>query len=100
MTLKEFLENNPEAVKEASNCQTVAEFKELTQKAGITFDSEEKLNKAFNLVKNQNVNELSDDALDAVSGGVKIYRHSAASASYNPATGTWITTGKGKKIAR
>ncbi len=94
MTLKEFLENNPEAIKEASKCQNVREFKELTEKVGIEFDSEEKLHKAFNLVKNQNVMELSDDALDAVSGGARQHQQGFR----DPVTGDILTIGTGKKV--
>ena len=55
MTLKEFIEKNPSAVEEAAKCKNLQEFKSLTEKAGITFDTSKKLEKAFELVKNQNV---------------------------------------------
>ena len=49
MTLKEFLEKNPAAIEEAAKCKNIDEFKSLTEKAGITFESEDKLEKAFDL---------------------------------------------------
>ncbi len=103
MTLKEFLEKNPSAIQEAEKCKDVGEFKKLIEKAGITFETEEKLNKAFDLVKSKNTTELSEDALDAVSGGgKKVYIHEAGSFSYDPTgrTGSLtMATDKGKKIA-
>ena len=96
MTLKEFIEKNPSAIKEAAKCKTLKEFKSLTEKSGIVFDSPKKLEKAFNLVKNQNVNELSDDALDAVSGGWRT--HSSNDVFINEKLGTAQTVGTGKKV--
>ena len=75
MTLKEFIEKNPSAVEEAAKCKNLQEFKSLTEKAGITFDTSKKLEKAFELVKNQNVTEFSEDALDGVSGGATLRSH-------------------------
>ena len=95
MTLKEFIEKNPSAVEEAAKCKTLEEFKSLTEKAGITFDTPEKLEKAFDLVKNQDATQLSEDALDAVSGG-KVYEHKLADTSFN-AQGAALTPTKGKK---
>lgn len=95
MTLKEFLEKNPAAVEEAAKCKDLKEFKSLTEKAGITFDSSEKLEKAFALVKNQKVTELSEDALDAVSGGWRQY--DAKNVYVNKENGTVQTIGTGKK---
>ena len=95
MTLKEFIEKNPSAVEEAAKCKTLEEFKSLTEKAGITFDTSEKLEKAFDLVKNQNVTQLSEDALDAVSGGSRKHK---GSDSYLDADGNLYTTSTGKKI--
>ncbi len=95
MTLKEFLEKNPAAVEEAAKCKDLNEFKSLTEKAGITFDSPEKLEKAFALVKNQKVTELSEDALDAVSGGSRLY--DAKNVYINREKGTVQTIGTGKK---
>ncbi len=95
MTLKEFLENNPAAIKNASNCKSLDEFKKLIEEAGITFASDEKLKKAFDLIKNQNVNEISSDALDAVSGGSA--RIVDINNIYYNREGKAIVTGKGKK---
>ena len=96
MTLKEFIEKNPAAVEEAAKCKDLNEFKTLAEKVGITFGSSEKLEKAFELVKNQKVTELSDDALDAVSGGG--WRlHDAKNVFVNKASGTVQTIGTGKK---
>ncbi len=97
MTLKEFLEKNPAALEEAAKCKNVDEFKNLTKKAGITFETEEKLNKAFDLVKNQNTTELSEDALDAVSGGSRSRTYDAKDVFYNRETGELMTIGKGHK---
>ena len=94
MTLKEFIENNPSAIEEAAKCKNLDEFKSLTEKAGITFDTPEKLEKAFDLVKNQNVTQLSEDAMDAVSGGAR--RHKGSDA-FLDANGNLFTTSKGKK---
>ena len=94
MTLKEFIEKNPSAVEEAAKCKNLQEFKSLTEKAGITFDSPEKLEKAFELVKNQNVTQLSEDALNAVSGGARKHK---GSDSYFDSNGNLYTTSKGKK---
>ena len=95
MTLKEFIEKNPSAVEKAAKCKNLQEFKSLTEKAGITFDTSEKLEKAFELVKSQKVNELSDDALDTVSGG-KVYEHKLSDLSFN-SRGDALTPTKGKK---
>ncbi len=95
MTLKEFIEKNPAAVEEAAKCKDLNEFKTLAEKVGITFDSSEKLEKAFELVKNQKVTELSDDALDAVSGGWRLY--DAKNVFVNKVSGTVQTIGTGKK---
>ena len=75
MTLKEFIEKNPSAIEEAAKCNNLEEFKALIETAGISFESPEKLEKAFELVKSQNVNQLSEDALDAVSGGTTLRSH-------------------------
>lgn len=96
MTLKEFIETNPSAIEEASKCKTIEEFKALTEKAGIAFDSEEKLSEAFSLVRNYDLTELSDDALDKVSGGKRHYLHDSDNVFYG-ANGTVKTIGKGKK---
>ena len=95
MTLKEFIEKNPSAVEEAAKCKNLDEFKKLTEEAGITFDSQEKLKKAFDLVKNQNATQLSDDALDAVSGG-KVYTLDYSQTAFNK-RGDALTTGSVKK---
>ena len=95
MTLKEFIEKNPSAVEEEAKCKTLEEFKSLTEKAGITFDNQEKFEKAFELVKKQKVNELSEDALDAVSGGWRV--HEAKDTFVNKEKGTVQTIGTGDK---
>lgn len=95
MTLKEFLQKNPTAVEEAAKCTTLEEFKTLTEQAGITFGSPEKLEKAFELVKSQAVNELSDDALNTVSGG-RVYTHNKDDVTFNK-KGDALIAGKGKK---
>ncbi len=95
MTLKEFIEKNPSAVEEAAKCKNLDEFKKLTEEAGITFDSQEKLKKAFDLVKNQNTTQLSDDALDAVSGGA-VYEHNLSDMAFN-SSGAALTLNSGKK---
>ena len=97
MTLKEFLEKNPSAIQEAEKCKDMGEFKKLTEKAGITFDSEDKLQKAFELVKNKNVTELSEDTLDSVSGG-KVYEHDYNNVAFNK-KGYMLTPNKGKKVS-
>ena len=95
MTLKEFLDKNPAAIDEAAKCKNIDEFKSLTEKAGITFDSEDKLEKAYETIKNNDATELSDDALDAVSGGsARVINRSDI--FYNEA-GEMIVRGKGKK---
>ena len=95
MTLKEFIEKNPSALEEASKCKNLDEFKSLTDEVGITFDSKEKLEKAFELVKNQNVTQLNDDALDAVSGG-RYYEFDSSKVAYNQ-KGDMFSTESGKK---
>lgn len=95
MTLKEFIEKNPAAVEEAAKCKNLEEFKSLTEKAGISFKDPQKLEKAFELVKGQNATQLSDDALDAVSGG-KVYQHNLSDVSFNR-SGAALTPTKGKK---
>ncbi len=95
MTLKEFIEKNPSAVDEAAKCKTLEEFRNLTEQVGITFENQEKLEKAFELVKSQNATQLSDDALDSVSGG-KVYTHNLSDASFN-SSGAMLTPTKGKK---
>ena len=97
MTLKEFIEKNPSALEEASKCKNLDEFKSLTDKAGITFDNKEKLEKAFELVKSQNVTQLNDDALDAVSGGTA-YVVESKYVFKNDKTGKVFTTDKGSKV--
>ena len=79
MTLKEFIEKNPSAVEEAAKCKNLQEFK---------------FEKAFELVKNQNVTQLSEDALNAVSGGARKHK---GSDSYFDSNGNLYTTSKGKK---
>ena len=95
MTLKEFIEKNPSAVEEAGKCKNLNEFKNLTEKAGIKFESHEKMEKAFELVKNKTATELTDDALDAVSGGAARI-HKASDVFINTQTGKEYTTSKGK----
>ena len=95
MTLKEFIEKNPSAIKEAEKCTDLNEFKNLTEKAGIKFENQEKMQKAFDLVKNQNATELTDDALDAVSGGARLIK--AEDVFVNDRTGQVLATSKGKK---
>ena len=96
MTLKEFIEKNPSAVEEAAKCKNLDEFKSLTEKVGIKFESQEKLEKAFELVKSKTATELTDDALDAVSGG-SARIHKASDVFINTQTGKAYTTSKGKK---
>lgn len=96
MTLKEFIEKNPFAVEEALKCKNFEEFKALTEKAGITFDTQEKLKKAFELIKIQNVNELDEDELGAVSGGGRKVK--SCDVYKNDETGKIYSTSKGKKV--
>lgn len=96
MTLKEFIEKNPSAVKDAIKCKTLEEFESLTEKAGITFDTPEKLEKAFDLLKNQKVNELNEDSLDAVSGGA-VYEFDSSTVGFNK-KGDMLSTKSGKKV--
>ena len=98
MTLKEFLEKNPAAIEEAAKCENVDEFKNLIEKAGITFESEDKLQKAFELVKNKNVTELSEDALDSVSGGSKARVIKDSDVFVNHVAHKVYSTSKGKKV--
>ena len=95
MTLKEFIEKNPSAIEEAAKCKNLEEFKSLTEKAGISFEGQEKLEKAFELVKSQNATQLSDNALATVSAG-KVYEHNLSDVAFN-SSGAMLAPTKGKK---
>lgn len=95
MTFKEFLQNNPGDVEKAKKCKNIDEFKNLIKSVGISYNSEKELVEAYDFVKG-NKAALSDDALEAASGGKgRVY---SASEVYKRADGgAIITDGTGKK---
>lgn len=70
MNFREFFEANPEEVKKAAGCANFEEFKKLVDKNGIAYKDEEEVKSAYDFVKGEN-GELSDDLLEAASGGAK-----------------------------
>jgi len=68
MNFKEFFETHPGEVEKAKGCKNIEEFKKLVEKHGISYKDEEEVKSAFNFIKGEN-GELSDDLLEAASGG-------------------------------
>lgn len=68
MNFREFFETNPEEVAKAKECKNFEEFKRLVDESEITYKNEEEVKSAYNFVKGES-GELSDDLLEAASGG-------------------------------
>lgn len=70
MTIKDFFDERPELLEKLKKCNSEKEFSELAEKNGIKFGNN-KLNDFYNFVfnKGQSSKEVSDNELDAVSGG-------------------------------
>ena len=68
MNFKKFFEVNPSEIEKAKACANFEEFKKLVDKNGITYKDEEEVKSAFDFIKGKE-GELSDDLLEAASGG-------------------------------
>ena len=68
MTLKEFVEQNPQLIEEAGKCKTIDEFKKFAKDIGIEI-ADEGLKAAYSYVKALAGGELEEDVLEGVAGG-------------------------------
>ena len=68
MDFREFFEVNPGEVAKAAECANFEEFKKLVDENEITYKDEEEVKSAYNFIKGES-GELSDDLLEAASGG-------------------------------
>ncbi len=69
MTLKEFMDRNPELMEEAANCESVEAFKKFVEKNGIEIPKGD-ISQAFANVRTIcKEGELDDDSLEQVAGG-------------------------------
>ncbi|MDQ5983687.1 MAG: hypothetical protein RUMPE_00713 [Eubacteriales bacterium SKADARSKE-1] len=70
MTIQEFFKKRPELLESLKRCKSEDEFSEMAEKNGIKFGND-RLNDVYNFVHsaNQDSQEISDNALNAVAGG-------------------------------
>ncbi len=89
MTLKEFMDRNPELMEKAAECKDEESFKKFAEKNGVEIPKEE-LSQSFAYVRSYyGEGEMDGDSLEQVAGGKKELKEIDASKILQGKDGKW-----------